>query len=35
MPLTLTFTEGVLPQDAVNQVIEKLTDSMLAWTDRE
>ncbi len=31
MPLTLTFTEGVLPQDAVNQVIEKLTDSMLAW----
>jgi hypothetical protein len=31
MPLTLSFTEGVLPQDAINQVIEKLTDSMLAW----
>jgi hypothetical protein len=31
MPLTLTFTTGVLPQDAVNQVIEKLTDSMLKW----
>jgi len=31
MPLTLTFTDGVLPRDAVNQVIEKLTDSMLKW----
>lgn len=31
MPLTLSFTEGVLPRDAVNQVIEKLTDSMLKW----
>ena len=31
MPLTLTFTEGVLPREGVNQVIEKLTDSMLKW----
>jgi hypothetical protein len=31
MPLTLTFTEGVLPRDGVNQVIEKLTNSMLKW----
>ncbi|WP_019868204.1 hypothetical protein [Methylovulum miyakonense] len=31
MPLTLTFTTGVLPNEAVNQVIEKLTDSMLKW----
>ena len=31
MPLTLTLTEGVIPQDTVNQVIDKLTNSMLKW----
>lgn len=31
MPLTLTFTEGALPQGAEHQVIAKLTDSMLKW----
>jgi hypothetical protein len=31
MPLTLTFSEGAIPEDSVNQVVEKLTDSMLKW----
>jgi len=31
MPLTLTYSEGVIPESAVPQVIEKLTDSMLKW----
>ena len=31
MPLTLTFSEGLIPDAAVPQVIEKLTDSMLKW----
>lgn len=31
MPLTLTFTEGVLPKGAENQVIAKLSDAMLKW----
>lgn len=31
MPLTLTFSEGVIPDAEVKQVISKLTDSMLKW----
>jgi phenylpyruvate tautomerase PptA (4-oxalocrotonate tautomerase family) len=31
MPLTFTFTEGVLPQGAEKQIVAKLTDSMLKW----
>lgn len=31
MPLTLTFSKGVIPDTAVKQVVEKLTDSMLKW----
>jgi hypothetical protein len=31
MPLTLTFSEGVIPETAVPQVVAKLTDSMLKW----
>jgi hypothetical protein len=31
MPLTLTYSEGVIPEFAVPQVIAKLTDSMLKW----
>lgn len=31
MPLTLTYTEGVLPQGTENQIVAKLTDSMLKW----
>jgi hypothetical protein len=31
MPLTLTLTEGVLPEGAEKQAIERLTESMLKW----
>ena len=31
MPLTLTYSEGVIPETAVPQVVAKLTDSMLKW----
>ncbi|MFZ2451651.1 MAG: 4-oxalocrotonate tautomerase [Methylovulum miyakonense] len=31
MPLTLTFTEGALPEGAEKQIVAKLTDSMLKW----
>lgn len=31
MPLTLTFTEGVLPKGAEKQVVEKLSNTMLKW----
>jgi hypothetical protein len=31
MPLTLTFSEGVIPETTVPQVVAKLTDSMLKW----
>lgn len=31
MPLTLTYSEGVIPEAAVPQVVSKLTDSMLKW----
>ena len=31
MPLTLTLTEGVLPEGAAKQAIERLTESMLKW----
>jgi hypothetical protein len=31
MPLTLTYTEGVLPKGAERQVIEKLSNAMLKW----
>ncbi|MGD0959570.1 MAG: 4-oxalocrotonate tautomerase [Methylomonas sp.] len=31
MPLSFTFTEGALPHGAEQQVIAKLTDSMLKW----
>ncbi len=31
MPLTLTFTEGVLPRDKVKDAIQRLTESMLKW----
>lgn len=31
MPLTLTYSEGVIPEAAVPQVVSKLTDSMLQW----
>lgn len=33
MPLTLTYTEGVLPKGAEKQVIAKLSDAMLKWHD--
>jgi hypothetical protein len=31
MPLTLTLTEGVLPQGAEQQAIARLTEAMLKW----
>ncbi|OCQ23825.1 4-oxalocrotonate tautomerase [Pseudoalteromonas luteoviolacea] len=31
MPLTLTLTEGVLPQGTENLAIAKITDAMLKW----
>ncbi|MDD5275331.1 MAG: 4-oxalocrotonate tautomerase [Methylovulum sp.] len=31
MPLTLTFTEGALPEGAEKQIVAKLTNSMLRW----
>ncbi|MFT7535234.1 MAG: hypothetical protein ACI85K_001185 [Hyphomicrobiaceae bacterium] len=31
MPLTLTLTENVLPANALNTAIERLTQSMLKW----
>ncbi len=31
MPLTLTYTEGVLPKGDEKQVIEKLSNAMLKW----
>ena len=31
MPLTLTYTEGVLPKGAEKQVIAKLSEAMLKW----
>jgi len=31
MPLTLTLTEGVIPAGTEQQVIQKITDSMLKW----
>jgi hypothetical protein len=31
MPLTLTFTEGVLPSGTKQQAVKRLTDSMLKW----
>ena len=31
MPLTFTYTEGALPEAAEQQIVAKLTDSMLRW----
>jgi hypothetical protein len=31
MPLTLTVTEGVLPEGAEQQAVVRLTDAMLKW----
>jgi hypothetical protein len=31
MPLTLTLTEGVLPQGAEQQAVARLTEAMLKW----
>lgn len=31
MPLTLTFTEGVLPTDAEKQAVARITEAMLKW----
>jgi hypothetical protein len=31
MPLTLTLTEGVLPEGAENQAVARLTEAMLKW----
>ena len=31
MPLTLTLTEGVLPESAEQQAVARLTDAMLKW----
>jgi hypothetical protein len=31
MPLTLTFTEGVIPTGSEQQVVEKLSEAMLKW----
>jgi phenylpyruvate tautomerase PptA (4-oxalocrotonate tautomerase family) len=31
MPLTFTYSEGALPQGAEQQIVAKLTDSMLKW----
>lgn len=31
MPLTLTLTEGVLPETAEAQAVKRITDAMLKW----
>ena len=31
MPLTLTFTEGVLPEGREQQAVKAITNSMLKW----
>lgn len=31
MPLTLTFTEGVLPEGSEKQAVKNITDAMLKW----
>ncbi|VAW65166.1 hypothetical protein MNBD_GAMMA09-880 [hydrothermal vent metagenome] len=31
MPLTLTLTEGVIPQGKEKEAVKRLTDSMLKW----
>jgi len=31
MPLTLTLTEGVLPEGTESQAVKRLTDAMLKW----
>ena len=31
MPLTLTFTEGVLPEGTEKQAVKQMTDTMLKW----
>ena len=31
MPLTLTLTEGVLPEASENLAVQRLTDAMLKW----
>ena len=31
MPMTLTLTEGVLPEGAEQQAVSKITDAMLKW----
>lgn len=31
MPLTLTLTEGVLPEGAEERAVERITDAMLKW----
>lgn len=31
MPLTLTLTEDVLPSEAIETAVKRLTDSMLEW----
>ena len=33
MPLTLTLTEGVLPEGKEKEAVQRLTDSMLKWHD--
>jgi hypothetical protein len=31
MPLTLTLTEGVIPQEAESTAVKRITDAMLKW----
>jgi len=31
MPLTITYTEGVLPEGSEKQAVKQITDSMLKW----
>ena len=31
MPLTLTLTEGVIPQEAESAAVKRITDAMLKW----